>query len=73
MTEPIDALGVVEALSGVDIVEDIAQRVVAAPTPSCHLRQSDQYASYSARVAEIGCLRKWRRDVPRRTAVGACA
>jgi hypothetical protein len=48
--ESIEPLGGAEALSGVDIVEDVAQRVAAALAGNCYLRESDGYRAYSAKV-----------------------
>jgi hypothetical protein len=50
MSDSIETLGTVQALSGTDIIEDVAQRVAAALGQNCFLRSSDEYQGYSARV-----------------------
>jgi hypothetical protein len=50
MSDSIETLGTVQALSGTDIIEDVARQVAAALGQNCFLRSSDEYQGYSARV-----------------------
>jgi len=49
-----DAIGTIETLSGLDVIEDILERIGSDLAKSAHLRGTDAYASYSAKcVLEI--------------------
>jgi hypothetical protein len=50
VADQIEILGSAQALSGSDIVEDIAQRVAVALAANCYLRGTDEYQRYSARI-----------------------